>query len=224
MRFLSITCLLAAALCAQSLTLSFNPPAVSPGGTTTLTIAYTDPSPSANLTALQFQLVLPAGITPPTTGPSASRPNANYIADFNPANLYTEIGGWGTTFSPWTVVAIPSGTIATWVMTVSPTAALGANVLSLNPPTATTGAPLLGISTGGSAVALTATAATLNVTSIYDLNGDGAINAADVQLARNIAQGLVPNGCVPPFSLVGDNKCNVRDVILVLLAVLGIVH
>jgi len=221
MRFLTIPLLFSALLGAQSLTMQFFPASVSPGGTTTLSIGYVDPTPSANLTAFQFGLVIPPAIAAPITGPAASFPNGNYVADFNPANLYTSIGGWGTTF-PWTVVAIPSGTVATWVLTVSPKAALGPATLSINPANAATGTPLLGVNTTGSAVAMTAGSAILNVTSIYDLNGDGAVNAADVQIARNIAKGLVANGCVPPFSLVGDGKCNVVDVLLVILASLGL--
>ncbi len=62
------------------------------------------------------------------------------------------------------------------------------------------------------------------MTSIYDLNGDGVVNAADVQLARRIAAGQGPIGCVPPFSLIGDGKCNVVDAFFVWMAVNGIPH
>lgn len=216
--------LAAAFASAQSLTLSLVPSSAVPGQTVVLNINYTDASPSANLAAFQGQLLLPNTITPPATGPTAGHPDQSFVADYNPGNLVFIVGGWGPLSVAPPILTIPSGPVLQWQLTIPPNAPLGTSTVSLAPASSPNLGALLGANAAGDAVALTANTVTLIVTSIYDLNGDGKIDAADVQLARAIAQGQVANGCVAPFSLVGDHKCDVRDVILVWLAALGIIH
>ena len=69
------------------------------------------------------------------------------------------------------------------------------------------GSPITFTATGAAAVGLTC--------SLYDLNGDGLVNAADVQIAINQALGISPysNGDVNH-----DGACNVVDVQLVINA------
>jgi hypothetical protein len=111
---------------------------------------------------------------------------------------------------------IGSGVIATIPITVPASTAPGVYGASLT--------SLLGASTAVPTTSITIPKASGNITvvaSIYDLNGDGVVNAADVQLM--LSQNLAGT-CVAPASGVGDGKCGLVDVQLEILAALGLVH
>ena len=208
---------------AQSVALSVSPAGVLPGGTATVSLAYTDPTPTANLAGLQWQLNLPSALSlgvPPLITAIGVAAAAGKVITTNPANGYTILVGSGcpscTPPIALNTSAIQSGLVANVTVSVATTAAAGPLTIAFG-----TGLPLLGADINGSAVALTGSSVTLNVISKYDINGDGVVNAADVLAALSIALRIGNGTCSVPFVTVGDGKCNISDVLMVVRAALG---
>ncbi len=208
MKRILIGFLLCGAAFAQSIALSVSPASVPAGGTATLTLTYTDASPSANLAGLEWTFAPPTGATQGTLAPGAATTAAAKVISCGTAACID--AGTGPTLN---ANVIASGVLATIPITV--TAGTGAGPLSL----ALTG--VQGATSAGLVAAVTTTAATLTVLSKYDLNGDGVVNSADVQIMLGEAE---TGTCTAPSTGVGDGKCDVSDVVLEILASLGVIH
>ena len=200
--------LLAGAAAGQSLNVSVSPAAVYPGGTAVATLTFADATPSANIAGVEWTLSLPAGVTAGTPAAGAATTGTSKVISCNQLECI-DVGS-GT---PLNVTAIAGGVVATIPLTVPATAAAGPGAIALS--------SALAANTSGVAVPMTTSAATLTVLSRYDLNSDGVVDGADVQIALNEALGASP--CTAPFSLV-DGKCGPAGAVLEILAALGLVH
>lgn len=111
---------------------------------------------------------------------------------------------------------IPNGVIASISLKVPASAMAGPQAFPLS--------SLVGVDAAGLNVATTATGTySLTILDKRDLNGDGTITAADVQLmtAEVIAARTSPAACVDDLN--GDGKCDLVDVFQVLLKSLGLI-
>jgi hypothetical protein len=169
-----------------------------------VTFTATGTSIGAGLAA-NLLLVSGNGQNGPTSQPLAS-PFVVKVTDAsgNPvvgANVSFTVTAGGGTVNP-AVASTNSQGLASTTLTLG--SAAGTNTVTVSSGTLT-----------GSLVTFTATAGD-GTGSPYDLNGDGVINAADVQIAINQALGLAPctNGDVNH-----DGVCNIFDVQLVTLAI-----
>jgi hypothetical protein len=130
--------------------------------------------------------------------------------------------------SPFVVKVTDANGIAVSGVTVTFAVSAGGGILSaasavtnaqgLATVTLTLGATAAPTTVVASSGTLAGSPITLTATDVYDLNGDGVVNAADVQIAVNQALGLAPctNGDVNK-----DGVCNVIDVQKVIAASLG---
>jgi hypothetical protein len=194
---------------AQTVALSLSQPSGLPGSTPTLSITFTDASPSANISAFEWTLSLPAGFTAgaPTQGPVSTAGQKVLTCS---GLVCVDVGSDGGTVA-LNNTAYGSGVVATVPLTISTSAATGSASIS---------AALVAVNAGGSVVTVpTPAPVTFAVLSIYDLTGDGVVNASDVAAA---IQELLAGQCTSPFSLVGDGKCNLADVVMVLRVALGL--
>lgn len=197
---------------AQTLSLSVSPVSDLPGSTPTLTIAFTDSSPSSNIAGVQWTLTLPAGVTAGAAVAGASSTAGQKLISCN-GLICLDVGSDNVTGFALNTTALTNGTLATIPLTVASTASAGQ---------ITIGAAYVAANAVPSAVTIPAASVTFTVLSKYDLNGDGLINAADVQIA--LAEALGQEPCTSPFNLVGDGKCSIMDVILEIEAALGLIH
>lgn len=191
----------------QALTLAISPASMpAGGGAATVTIGYSDATPSTNLAAAGFTLVLPTGITfgavptSPVMGKTVNFPMAGENGKFliignNPPSNGTMAGNLATI--PVVVAGTASGALSFSVTGIS-----GANAMAV-PVTITAPA-----------------AAVLTVLSKYDLNGDGKIDAADISIA--LSQYFGTTTCSMAFN--GSPNCAAADVMLVVLGAMGLVH
>lgn len=206
--FLAIV-LLAPLAFSQSVTLSVSPASLQ-SGTATLTASFTDSSPSAGMAGVQWVLSLPSGITAALPAAGAATTAAAKIITCGTA-LCVDIGS-----APPNETQINSGVLFTVPLTVSG-ATPGANAITLT--------SLLGVSgTGGtnaSTINLSVNPATLTILSVYDLNGDGIVNGADVGI---MLLDLVNRTCTGQAASVGDGKCDLQAVELEIKAALGVIH
>lgn len=197
-------------LAAQSIGVSVSPAQVSPGGSAVVTLTYADSVPSAGIAGLQWTFTLPAGLTAGTDAPGAATTAAAKVISCGPTGICID-AGTGATLN---ATVITSGVLATIPVTVAATATPGADSLALS--------GVMGASAAGLLVTVTAAPATLTVLfSKYDLNQDGLVNGADVLLSLNQADGTAP--CTNA-DVDGTGKCEVADVILEVLAALGVIH
>lgn len=195
---------------AQNLGLQLAPTSVQAGGTSVLTIGYLDASPSANVSAIGWQLTLPAGVTITTnagSGPASlvagkvlsSNGNRFLIAGTNPPNN-TALGSVALATVPLLVASgTPPGALSIGLSLVS-----GASSAGLVVP-----------------IAAPATVTLTVLASKYDLNSDGKVDQTDIGIA--IAQYLGPAVC-GAGDVDGDHACTPADVILVVLAAMGLIH
>lgn len=209
---LAFVALFAAAAAAQSLAIaqpsvivSVSPASVLPGGTAVVTLAYVDSAISANIAGVEWANIgLPAGVV--TTNPTSSV--ASKVLSCGPVACI--LAGTG---SPLNATVIGSGVIATIPITIGASVAPGTINLALS--------GLKGATAAGAAAAIQSIGAVLTVASKYDLNGDGLVNMADVQIMLTQAE----NGtCTAPSSGVGEGQCVIDDVLLEILAALGVIH
>lgn len=186
------------ALSAQSLNLQMA--AGSSGSVVTLT--FTDATPSASVAGLQFTLTLPAGVT--AAAPIAGAASTGKLITC--AGLECIDVGDGTTLN---ATPFANGPLMSFQLTGSPTSSPGTIALS----------NVLGAtSVNASIVNLTTTSLTM---SKYDLNSDGIVNSADIQIA---VQALQAGTCTGLVAAVGDGKCDITTVVSEILAALGVIH
>jgi hypothetical protein len=201
---LCLVCI-AASLSGQSLSVSVNPTTVGPGGTATVTIAFSDAATSVNAAGFEWTLSLPAGVT---AGPGSTTVG-NKILSCKGALCVLA----GTAPSSLNVGVIASGALASFPLTIG-AAPAGNQTVTLTQVVAT--------SATGTPITLSATPATLTIGPLkYDLNGDGKVDSADVQVA--LGQGLGNQSCTTG-DVNGDGKCDVTDVILTVMAAMGLLH
>ena len=204
--------ILAAIVPAQTLNPQLSVPAVQPGGTTTLSVVFTDGPTPSNVAGIEWGLTIPSSIQ---AGPWTAISNKTLSCNGLLCLEYM-------TTAPITPFA--SGTIATIPLTVPLTVTPGLISITLSAalaPATNGGSPvnaLDAVDLNVAGVTLTSTPVNLIVLSKYDLNADGKVDNADVQIALSQALKNLPctNGDVN-----GDGKCNIKDVILVIYASLG---
>jgi hypothetical protein len=192
---------------AQALTIAVSP-ALMPagGGAATVTIGYTDASPTTNLAAAGFTLVLPTGVTfgaVPSSlvmGKTVNFPMPGENGKFliignNPPGNGTMAGNLATI--PVVVAGTASGALSFSITGISAANAMAAPVTVAGPMPAV-----------------------LTVLSKYDLNGDGKLDGTDISLA--LGQYFGTTTCTMAFN--GSPSCAAADVMLVVLAVMGLIH
>jgi hypothetical protein len=207
---LSIICLLSAAtLGAQTLTIAGPAAAVRPGAAVTLNIGATMPTGSdTGMAALQWLIQLPADYAPIVT-PTTQVPKATFC---RPDETFCVLIGW--VGGVGNATTIPAGPIANYALTVPKTALPGKITFSLT--------NLVGAGANGQAIALAAGPAyTLTIADPRDLNGDGTVDATDVNLmiAEVLAAIATPGACIDDQN--GDGVCNIIDIDAVLLKAMG---
>lgn len=167
--------LLAAALYGQTTTITPTIASTVPaGGSATLTISCTG-CQAQNVTAVQWTVTLPSGVTmgsPTAAGAWAAAGNAAYC---NPAN--------GTCIVAGGTAAVADGAVATIPLTF---ATAGSDSLPVGGLFAAAVLGGAGVNVNGMAAGA---AAVIKVLSRCDLNSDGLVNSADVQLMVSFALG-----------------------------------
>lgn len=200
-------------LLAQSVTLTVSPANVAPGGTAVLTLTFTDTSSGSSMAGAQWTLTPPTGVTLAAPALGAASTAASKVIQCG-SGVFAALcldAGIGPTLN---ANVIGAGVLATYTVTVSATATAGPIPFGL------TG--LLGAnSTSGSAIAITTTGASLTVTSKYDLNGDGVVNSADVQI---MVADYLTQTCTGAAAAVGDGKCDITAILQEILAATGVIH
>jgi hypothetical protein len=156
---------------------------------------------NVNTTTLPFTFTI-GGATPPSKTLSVTTAPSNATVTVSP-QVTTPLGG------TWLSASYSSGT-ATISVNPSGLAASG---------TAYTGNVLLGTIGGLSTPVPVTLTVYQNTPPACDINGNGSINVADVQLEINEALGAA----LPANDLNGDHVVNVADVQIVINAVLGLV-
>jgi hypothetical protein len=162
---------------------------------------------STSGTALQFAINTPAGAVVTVTPGSVAAPKA---LNCGSAPLFTFCLLYGTD-----VGALKDGQIAQYVVKLP--AGLSAGPLTF---------PLVSlqsVSPAGASISASASGTySLNILAITDLDGNGVTNAADVSAMalQVIAAQTTPSACVNDIN--GDGKCDLIDVVLVLLKALGL--
>jgi hypothetical protein len=194
----------ACSLAGQSLTLSLNPASLQAGQNTTLTAAYQDATPSASAAGIEWQLTLPTGVTAGAPVVGAAATAANKVVTCGVAGCI--VIGDGATLND---TAIGSGVLAAIPLTLSAGAVSGGVSMTALGVTAT----------NPSSISMMVNPATLTVLSPYDLNGDGAVNAADVSIMINE---FLSGTCTGQSLKVADGKCGIVAVEYEILAAIGV--
>jgi hypothetical protein len=207
---LSLLFLMAGMLLAQpTLTITGPAAAVRPGAAVTLNIGAAVPTGSdTGMAALQWLIQLPADYAPIVT-PTTQVPKATFC---RPDETFCMLIGW--VGGAGNATTIPAGPVASYALTVPKTAAPGKITFSLT--------DLVGAGANGQAIALTAGPSyTLTVADPRDLNGDGTVDATDVNLmiAEVLAAISNPAACVDDQN--ADGICNILDIDAVLLKAMG---
>lgn len=201
-------CLIAAA---QSVSLSVSPSSVPAGGTATVTLNFVDSSPSGNMAGLQWVLTLPTGITAGTGSIGASAIAGQKQLTCNNA-LCLLIGSGAPPAVLPNASPFISGAIVSFPLTVGSSVAPGQATIALS--------GLMAADTSGLFLAISSTGGTLTVLSKYDLTGNGKVDDADI--AVSLSQALGQTACTNA-DVNGDRKCDIRDVILEILARNGVI-
>jgi hypothetical protein len=160
---------------------------------------------TSNLSAAQFTLALPSGVSAGTPTITPTLGSANYQFGCGPSSLICLIAPIGA-FSP-----LADGTLATIPLTFSSTVPLGNQSITLNSIfTADKNGMSINGTIAGSPYVVKV------VPSPCDLNGDGTINVVDVQIAFSAVIGT--GAC--PISLA-NGGCTAGTVVQEVLAALG---
>jgi hypothetical protein len=198
--------LLSFTLSAQSTSLTITGPAsITAGGNGTLTLTLSN-STGQNLSGVQWSSATPSGISygVPVLGSVSNTTGKGIFC--NAANSTCILIGFSNATPP--VISntpFADGILATLPISIANTVAPGSLSLPLS--------GLFGASASGSNVAITSGATyTITVLSRCDVNGDGAVNGADIQA---MIQALTGKGSCPTSS------CTVQTTIQVIIAALG---
>lgn len=182
---------------AQSITPAPGAPSVTAGGSTTVSLAFV--AGTTAVAATQWSMTPGTGVTISNwTAGAAATAAGKALTCFGTATITCIVAGLNTT-------AIASGTIASYTVTLAATLR-GAQPLSL---TAT-----LSSDPTGAAVATSGGTGGLTAMSPFDLNLDGLVNGTDLNLAIKQADGS-SDCALADFN--GDGKCNVLDLILLVV-------
>lgn len=167
------------------------PSTVTAGGTVTATITLTG-STGQNVAALQWTLGLTSGVSLGTPTAASAWSTAGDFVTCNPAN--------GTCVEVGSQTAMGDGVTASLPLTFSATLAPGTVTIPLS--------GLFGASTAGTSVngITSGPAFSIKVLSRCDLNQDGAVNLADVQLMVNDLLGISACPVGLTCSLVGAEQ------------------
>ncbi len=144
---------------AQSVSLSVYPGSVPPGGTATLTLTYTDASPTVNVAAIQWQLELPPGLSAAVPVAAGEAVAANKVISYNAANGYTILAGTGT---PLNATPMASGILAIIAVTAALNGGSGVMKIGFG-----SDLPLLGADANGNGVPVSGGSVTLVVLSRF---------------------------------------------------------
>lgn len=195
--------LAAGSLLAQSTTLTLTGPATARAGATVpiaLSVSGTLP------VALQWTLAPPTGFSETAVVGSAASGVSKSITCTGDASFCLLFGV--------NVTLIPAGPVANYSLAVPANAAAGAVSLALT--------NVLAISSTGSSTPVTLGAPySLLILGAADLNGDGIVDATDLQImvTEVIASKANPGACVNDLN--GDGKCDILDVIVIVLKILA---
>ena len=177
----------------DSITATASPSTLRPGQTATITLTLAGTPPIAGV---QWLLSAPPGWTVGTTTASSAVTSASKQVTCGAPVCFV----WGLNITP-----VPNGAVATVPVTVPTGTAAGTVQLSV---TNTAGATPAGV-----LQAVTGVPVTVTVLSVYDINGDGQITTADVNLiVAQVASGTCAN------DVVGNGQCNVLQVIAEVIA------
>lgn len=191
-------------LSAQTVTLTLTGPvSAKQGSTVNLTLSSSGATVSGPA-GLQWTVSPPAGSTVGTPTAGTATTAASKQVACGAANLLCLVYGLNQN-------VIANGAVATIPVTIANNAATGAAVFTLT-----------GIFAPDKTGAVMATAAgpplSVTIISMADLNGDGTVTLADVQLMLTQSLGGAP--CTSDQN--GDGKCDIYDVYNVVLRALGL--
>ena len=190
--------LLALPLAAQQTLTLAGPATARPGQAITVSVAYS----GATASGLQWDLVLPVGLSgTATAGACATAANKQLVCHQARCIAY----GMNQT-------AMTAGDVASYTLTV---ATVASGTLRLNLST------VLGATGSGSAISGLTAGPELAIVVLRreDIDGNGAVTATDASLAADQAIGKAACGS---GDVNGDAKCDLIDVLLVVLAALGV--
>jgi hypothetical protein len=191
MRKLLLVIAAAASLRAQTTTVTLSGPGtITPGNSLNATLSIAGSAGQA-IVALQWSLVLPAGFTVGAPTMASSEPSGD-----------TAQCGTAACLIYGSLTSVVDGTLATIPISVSATAALGTQSLNVSSLFASTAA---GFNVNG---LVSGAPYSLKVLSRCDLNGDGTVNIADIQLIVN----AVLNASACPIS-AASGGCTILTVV-----------
>ncbi len=200
--------LLAASAVAQTATMTLSGPSTAKAGQTISLFLSASGTTNTGAAGFQWAIALPVNYTA-TASAGAVATTANKTPTCTADNSFCLLVGQNATI-------IPNGTIASISLKVPASAVAGSQAFPLS--------NLIGVDAAGINVATTSTGTySLTILDKRDLNGDGTVTAADVQLMVNevIAARTSPGACVDDLN--GDGKCDLVDVFQVLLKSLGLI-
>jgi hypothetical protein len=182
-------------LLGQTILPTVTPNAIPVNKTVTITLTY-NPGPS-QAAAIQWASVLPAGSTiiwSLSSGPTSE----NKTLSCNSSGLICIIYGLNTT-------TIAGGILATGILSVGATG---------HGPQTFTVSSAFGADATGLAISMSGGAVGYSIVSIFDLNADGLVNAADLSLA---IQQVIGNTACVTADFNNDGKCDSVDILLLVL-------
>ena len=190
-------------LSAQTLTLT-GPASVKQGKSVTLNLGVGGPVVAAGL---QWTVGLPVGFTATSVIGGAGTTAAKTLYCTSDAALCLLVG--------MNTTAIGNGTVAVYSLAVPSTATLGANPIPLS--------GLVAVNAAGGSLAITPGATySILVLAKQDINGDGVVDNADVQLMIDQVRAARTNPAACVDDMNADGKCDLVDVFNVVLKALGL--
>lgn len=204
----AIFLLLAASAVAQTATMTLSGPSTAKAGQTISLSLSASGTTNTGAAGFQWAIALPANYTA-TVSAGAAATTAVKTPSCTTDGSFCILVGQNATI-------IPNGVIASISLKVPASAPASPQAFPLS--------SLVGVDAGGINVATTSGAAySLTITDKRDLNGNGTVDATDVQLMVNevIAARTSPGACVDDLN--GDGRCDLLDVFQVLLKSLGLI-
>lgn len=205
---LALALTLAATLAAQTVTESPANVTVRPGQSVYLSLMFADATPSVNAAGFQWSMTTPSGWTVTAAAGAQAAAAQKQIAcqeATGGASMLCIVYGLNQT-------VIPAGELAKIQFTPAPSTPPGTTLIVLSGllvADATAQPVPVGIGPG----------TTLTVLGKFDLNGDGKIDIADVQIS--VSQVIGATAC-STGDVNADSKCDLIDVLLTVLAALGL--